>query len=437
MKPMMRIAMPALAVLVLAACGGGGGGAGLVPAMPEAPSAAEPVAVAAPEPEPMAEPVGGAEHNRLVLPGFVAPDVDDAMFRLAHEPYNAPSANQAGGGLAAASLALQAGALVLYEAQRAAGYSVDSVWFTGAWSELETQFTINPNSTLPRRVPIKFWSGGGPNCNPLFDEVRVGECVIREPGHQGHDARSVSIPLDKLPFVGSAMREGSKGYRTRNGVNLRYWSSSYNPESAWPGWGEEENATDFWAGYGASLEWSGFGLVMHAHDHLLEPLDSASYFSLVGGDATGRSMPAFSGTWRGAAIATPGDMSFIADGSVELTITADAETPYGIQSMFNMSIGDWQGYLLNDGEIGSITDVPIGDIEIDGYLPRDVTDTEIGVPIMQVQGQGGGFFVFGQFFGPAGEEFAGSFRSPVLGSCVGASARCINGVFGAKLQSDN
>ena len=260
---------------------------------------------------------------------------------------------------------------------------------------------------------------------------------MREPGHQGHDARSISVTYDDLPFVGSAMREGAKGYRTRNGVNLRYWSSGYNPESTWPGWGEAENATDFWAGYGARLEWSGFGVVMHVHNHLLEPFDSAMYFSLVGGNATGRSsMPAFSGTWRGAAIATPGDMSFIADGSVKLTITGDAETPYGLQSMFNMSIGDWQGYLLNDGEIGSITDVPIGDIEIDGYLARDVTHNEIGVPVLNVQGQGSGFFFNGEFFGPSGEEVAGTFHSPVLGGCLGSSPRCITGVFGARLQPD-
>ena len=119
MNTMKLIAMPALAALVLAACGGGGG---LAPAMPDT-EAVVPVVVAEPE--------GDAEHNRLVLPGFAAPDVDEAMFRLAHETYRAPSANQAagGGGLAAASLALQAGAYALYAAERSAEYRANHAFF--------------------------------------------------------------------------------------------------------------------------------------------------------------------------------------------------------------------------------------------------------------------------------------------------------------------
>ena len=158
MKTMKLIAMLASVVLVLSACGGGGG---MVPAMPETPAAvpvmvagaesvseservagaesvsepermagpeaaSEPGRVAGPEPEPASaaeperEPV--PEHNRLVLPGFAAPDVDEAMFRLAHEPYNARGASHAGGGLATASLALQAGAYALYMAERSEAY---------------------------------------------------------------------------------------------------------------------------------------------------------------------------------------------------------------------------------------------------------------------------------------------------------------------------
>ena len=191
MKTMKRIAMPALAALVLAACGGGGGGAGLAPSMPEAPPVAEPVAEreSASEPEPVAGPVAepapvvepGREvppvavepdpatllqsHDRLILPeAFNAVVADEAMFLLANTPYR-EAAGGGGAGLAAASLFLQAAATDLYIAQRSAEYAPDHAVIVGHGGEeagqphiksLSHQYVISeaiiqcrPNTLLP------------------------------------------------------------------------------------------------------------------------------------------------------------------------------------------------------------------------------------------------------------------------------------------------
>ena len=138
MKTMKLIAMLASAALVLSACGGGGG---LAPAMPETPAVVaaperedepEPVAVPAVVPEPLPDPATLLRsHERLSLPdGFNAVLADQAMYLLASIPYRAP-AGGGGDGLAVASLALQAGALALYAAERSEAYEPDHAVLLG------------------------------------------------------------------------------------------------------------------------------------------------------------------------------------------------------------------------------------------------------------------------------------------------------------------
>ena len=132
MNTMKRIAMPALAALVLAGCGGGGG---LAPApVPvvvvehEREAEREPEPVAAVVPEPLPDPATLLRsHEALSLPdGFNAVLADQAMYLLANIPYRAP-AGGGGAGLTAASLALQAGALALYAAERSEAYKPSEI----------------------------------------------------------------------------------------------------------------------------------------------------------------------------------------------------------------------------------------------------------------------------------------------------------------------
>lgn len=156
-------------------------------------------------------------------------------------------------------------------------------------------------------------------------------------------------PLEDMPFISDAMREGAKGIRTRDGVELHYFASG-SREVPWGGW-EVDTATDSWTGYGAWNDWSGFGLFMLAHDHSWDLYDSAWYHVIAGGDQTG-APPGVSATYRGAAVAIPDDLSFIADGSAALTATL------GATSTIDVALRDWQGYTLNDGgQLGAPIDV--------------------------------------------------------------------------------
>ena len=67
-----------------------------------------------------------------------------------------------------------------------------------------------------------------------------------------------------MPFISDAMREVAKGYRTRAGVDLRYFASGHR-EVPWAGW-KVDTARDSWSGYGAWNDWSGFGIFMLAHE---------------------------------------------------------------------------------------------------------------------------------------------------------------------------
>ena len=239
MNTMKLIAMPALAVLVLSACGGGGG---LAPAMPE-PAAAVPVMVAEPEgepeakPEPVAAPVTVPEplpdpatllqsHDRLSLPdGFNAVLADEAMYLLANIPYR-EAAGGGGDGLAVASLALQAGAYAIYAAERSEAYEPDHAYMSVGGGE--TVAEVHPG--LKTQVASK----GSMTCN-----TPRRECSVPYPSFPGHGAEEpayagygggylVPAPVEDMPFVGEAMREGSEGVRTRGGVGLRYWQRNHS-----------------------------------------------------------------------------------------------------------------------------------------------------------------------------------------------------------------
>ena len=254
-----RIAMPALAALVLAACGGGGGGAGMMPALPEAPSAAVPVSVAEPGPkdEPVAErepasepervagpvaerapvvepgpvaPAGGEpdpatllqSHDRLSLPeAFNAVQADEAMFLLANIPYR--EAPGGGAGLAAASLALQAEATDLYIAQRSAEYRADHASIT--FARYEEVDTVIPEVTT-RMNGLLGINGEYQGCVPAS-----GECVVFHPVENeeliGGQIVALRKSIGDMPFISDVWRDDAKGYRERGGVNLRYWSTHW------------------------------------------------------------------------------------------------------------------------------------------------------------------------------------------------------------------
>ena len=96
---------------------------------------------------------------------------------------------------------------------------------------------------------------------------------------------------------------------------------------------------------------------------------------------------------RGAAVAMANDMSFIADGDVELTVRL------GENPTLDVSIGDWQGYNLTDsGEIGRPTAVSIEDLDV-------VNET------INADGTFGGDNLGGTFYGPGGVEAAGIFAT--------------------------
>ena len=173
---MKLIALLASAALVLSACGGGGGG--MVPAMPEAPAAVpepEPMAepevegepepapepapepVAEPAPEPAPEPVAEPEYERLSLPGFTAPDVDEAMYTLANTPYTARGTSRTGGGngFAALNYGLHVAAVDLYMAERAADYSADHAVIEGGGREVTERVNPEVQSRVVR--PLVCW----------------------------------------------------------------------------------------------------------------------------------------------------------------------------------------------------------------------------------------------------------------------------------------
>ena len=232
------------------------------------------------------------------------------------------------------------------------------------------------------------------------------------------------------------MREGSEGVRTRGGVNLRYWSSG-NREVPWRRYHNDRGsrsdvASETWTGYGAWLEWSGFGLFMLAHNHEWDLYDSSWTYGIVGGDLTGGlPSPEIEGTMRGAAVARAGDLSYIADGAVEMTVRLGADPS------LDLSIGDWKGYKLTErGEIGYPTDV-----SIDNFTMMDIpieADGKFGFYHVQLPGgaewieddisrrtyipprlNGVGILTYppgtkyrigrGAFYGPAGQEAAGQF----------------------------
>ena len=440
MKTMKLIAMLASAALVLSACGGGGG---LAPAMPETP-AAVPVVVAPAEPEaerepePVAAPVVVPEplpdpatllrsHERLSLPdGFNAVLADEAMFLLANIPHRAPAGG--GAGLAVASLALQAGAYALYTAERSEAYSPDYAYIERGGGE-EVAELYPEIKTLQHDGPVA-------ECNP-----GRGECTWRYPlfpGHGGDSAVTIPAPIEDMPFIGDAMREGSEGVRTRGGVGLRYWSRRHS-EVPWMRYQKDQRTDEIvsetWSGYGAWQEWSGFGLVMHARNHVWDLHDGAWFNAIAGGGLTGtRPSQAIEGTMRGAAVAMAEDMSFLADGAVELTVRL------GFTPSFDIRIGDWQGYNLTErGEIG---------------LPKSVSLLNInarGVPIADdgtfrhnwhSVTYGGGLYgeqhsVRGAFYGSGGGEAAGTFRMThrqVLrnNERVPAEVTNVTGAFGAR-----
>ena len=376
-------------------------------------------------------------HDRLSLPeAFNAVQADEAMFLLANIPY---SAQQGGGGegLAAASFTLQAGALALYAAERTAAYTPDHAVMRGPW--IERVLRVNPEVVTVAQFGVYIGDDGQAfsGCSP-----NRGECEIAlpHPALQGTTTRfpddhyysgdryaSVSdpgalfarAPFADMPFVGNAMREGSEGVRSRRGVDLRYWSSNgivpwmrYRNKLA-----ADEYAAETWSGYGAWQDWSGFGLIMLAHNHQWDLYDSAWHNHIAGGDMAG-SLPSVAGTMRGAAVAMAKDMRFIADGDVELTVRL------GEKPTLDVSIGDWQGYNLTDsGEIGRPTAVSIRAIDV-GNIPISSNGT------FQTSGFSGHTrTLIGAFYGPEGVEAAGSF---VMGSGFGANDGGYHGAFGVR-----
>ena len=454
MKPVTLFA--GLALLALAGCGGGGGGP--VRSMPEATQAVEPDQVpgeraaadpappassrAEPDPAPVTDPASPSvvqaptvelpdpatvleTHEPLALPtGFAAVEVDTAMFLLANIPYQ-PAASSTGGGsgLRAAAVTLQAAAPALYAAERAAAYSPDHAVIEGPRGE--TVARVNPEvvTTVTDGMNGQDETGDSGLRHHYCSQPR-GECVVQHPAapgvSDGRGGRPVYTPIEDMPFISDVMREDAKGYRERGGVNLRYWSSRWggNREVPWGGW-EVDTATDTWSGYGAWNDWSGFGLVMLAHDHQSDLFDSAWYYAIAGGDSTG-ALPEVSGTWRGAAVAMANDLSFIADGSATLTVML------GDNPALDISMGDWQGYTLNGGEIGLPVGVSIGTLSATGIpITAEGTFTATAYDLFRPGDTGE---VSGAFYGPDGVEAAGVFSSNHrLGIASG-----VHGAFGAK-----
>ena len=440
MKPMKRIAMPAIviAALALSACGGGGGGGGgMMAAMPEEPAAApvqapetepggepetdpvaEPAPAREPEPEPLPDPVTLLRsHDRLGLAdGFTAIKADEAMFVLANMPYRA---GQAGGRAAADADIFLRAAVARYELRRTEAYRADHAATT--FVRYEEVASVNPEVT----TRVVRYAGQTPYASRPGEYVDLcspsrGECVVPHPASPGvsdGEGRPVKTPIEDMPFVSNAMREYSEGVRTRNGVNLRYWSSGERAVP-WAGW-KVDTATDTWSGYGAWNEWSGFGLVMLSHNHQWDLYDSAWNYAIAGGDLTGsRPSPEMAGTYRGAAVARANDLSFIADGSVEMTVRL------GANPSLDISFGDWQGYNLTEtGAIGRPVSVPAN------YAATLGTLNQSGVQITSE-----GTFRLGSgegaFYGPGGVEAAGVFRYN------GVRSPGIHGAFGARKQDD-
>ena len=252
-----------------------------------------------------------------------------------------------------------------------------------------------------------------------------GACLIVHPHPVRPDylgttsGRLTAAPIADMPFVSEAMRDQSEGVRSRGGVDLRYWSAS--GEVPWLRYRErtstESYATETWSGYGAWQDWSGFGLVMLAHNHQWDLRDSTWLHVIGGGDLTGAA-PEIAGTLTGAAVATSNDLGIIADGTATLTVRL------GANPALDISIGDWQGYQLTErGEIGLPTAVSIGNynlknipIAADGsffrngrYNPTDGEWTHNGSESHRVSGG---------FYGPEGVEAAGVFANSSRGGTI-------------------
>ena len=400
-------------------------------------------------------------HDRLSLPeGFTAVQADEAMFLLANIPYSAPQGG--GGGLAAASFTLQAGALALYAAERSAAYTPDHAVLRGPWIErvLRVKPGVTTHVTRGAYAGYEFASFSG--CNNSREECRIlhphpALSEATNPPDAGASGRLARAPIADMPFVGDAMRDSSEGVRSRGGVDFRYWATSgdvpwlrYRHKVA-----AEEYATETWSGYGAWQQWSGFGLVMLAHNHQWDLYDSAWHHWIAGGDLTG-SLPEVTGTMRGAAVAQADDLGTFADGTATMTVRL------GANPSLDISIGDWQGYNLTArGEIGRPTAVSIPDIVI-GNIPINADGT-FAVNDYEWRDKAGGVLtppagytyprasdhdsairwwrdVSGAFYGPGGGEAAGVFsttrseyRAP-SGSqqWEGISDIRVNGAFGVR-----
>lgn len=446
MKPMKWIAMPAIVVaaLALSACGGGGGG--MMAAKPEAPAAkapvqapetepggepetdpvAEPAPAREPEPEPLPDPATLLRsHDRLGLAdGFTAIKADEAAFVLANMPYRG---GQAGVRAAAdANIFLRAAVVVPDVASRAATYRADHAVIEGPWVEIVER--VNPEVATAVRwgASQHHRNSGGSEQNHCAPSR--GECTVHhpaEPGVSDGEGRPVKTPIENMPFVSNSMREYSEGVRTRNGVNLRYWSSGERAVP-WAGW-KVDTATDTWSGYGAWQDWSGFGLVMLSHNHQWDLYDSAWDYAIAGGDLTGsRPSPEVAGTMRGAAVARANDLSFIADGSVELTVRL------GANPSLDINIGDWRGYeLTSTGAIGRPTSISIDSINVTGISIAEDGTFQHGNRFVDRVWQAP---INGAFYGPGGGEAAGVFQT---GARLGdVSATGVHGAFGARKQDD-
>ena len=420
----------------------------MAPAMPETPAATAPVVAAEPEPTIEPEPVAAPEplpdpatllqsHDRLSLPdSFSAVLADEAMFLLANTPYRAPAGG--GAGLAVASLALQAGALALYTAERSEAYRADHAEIVGYGGEEVTR--VHPGVATRVVTPEGNYRGssraGAGRCSPAR-----GECVVRHPDSPGL-SQEVYTRVEDMPYLSNVMREGSEGVRTRGGVNLRYWSSG-NREVPWLRYlrNASENASETWSGYGAWQEWSGFGLVMLSHNHQWDLYDGAYYYGITGGDLTGGA-PEIAGTWRGAAVAMSSDLSTLVDGEVAMTVRL------GVNPSLDINIGGWQGYRLNDGgEIGLPVSVSIDNviasnipIEANGKFYRSgwvfdgkVTDLNNPATNSGIGATGHGE-ISGAFYGPGGGEAAGRFITYIkdVNARYADGTTGFHGVFGVR-----
>ena len=135
--------------------------------------------------------------------------------------------------------------LYLHETARSARYSPDFARIYGNGDE-ESFTTLRDKSRSWGEHHVR--CRGTADC-PLWNAQELAEIY---PG------RSFNMPIEDMPFVSNTMREGAKGYRSRGGVDLRYWSSG-DREVPWDKW-EEQKASESWSGYGAWNEWSGFRL---------------------------------------------------------------------------------------------------------------------------------------------------------------------------------